>query len=221
MNGDETFLKEILNDQKALVFRAVHYRNVPWIIENGGLFARSAPLQDPNYVNIGHPELINKRSFSRVPISPEGFLSDYVPFYFTPFSMMMLNIITGYKGIPKFPSREIVFFVSSIKRIKLLNLRFVFTNGHALMAQAKFFNQLYDLSEIDWELLQKKDFSHDSNDSSKQFRYQAEALVFRSVPLEAFHGLCCFEESVKLDLDFKQQGLKNQLKIVVKPEFYF
>ena len=54
------------------------------------------------------------------------------------------------------------------------------------------------------------------NDSSKQFRYQAEALVFRSVPLEALHGLCFIEESIKLDLDLKQKGLKNQLEIVVK-----
>jgi hypothetical protein len=36
------------------------------------------------------------------------------------------------------------------------------------------------------------------------------------VPLEALHGLCFIEESIKLDLDLKQKGLKNQLEIVVK-----
>jgi len=53
-------------------------------------------LYDPNYRNIGNPDLIDKRSRRVVPIPPGGTLSDYVPFYFTPFSMMMYNIKTGY-----------------------------------------------------------------------------------------------------------------------------
>jgi hypothetical protein len=78
-----------LNPEKALIFRIVHVDNVPWILDHDGLHCRNAADQDPDYVNIGNPELIGKRARCAVPVPPGGTLSDYVPFYFTPFSIMM------------------------------------------------------------------------------------------------------------------------------------
>lgn len=138
-------MSQNLNPDKALIFRIVHIRNVPWILEQGGLFARSSSQQDANYVNIGSPELIAKRRQRHIPISPGGTLSDYVPFYFTPFSIMMYNIKTGYQGVTCRPNEEIVICISSQHRIVELNLPFVFTNGHALMVEADFYNNLADL----------------------------------------------------------------------------
>ena len=46
--------------------------------------------------NIGNVDLIDKRSKRDVPVPPDGTLSDHVPFYFTPFSIIMFNIRTGY-----------------------------------------------------------------------------------------------------------------------------
>ena len=87
-----------LNPEKALIWRIVHRDNIPWLMENG-VHCRNSDNQDPNYVNIGNTELIDKRAHRVVPIDPGGTLSDYVPFYFTPFSPMMFNIKTGYGGI--------------------------------------------------------------------------------------------------------------------------
>ena len=80
-----------LNADKALIWRIVHRDNMPWLLANG-LHCRNAAEQDPNYLNIGNAELIDKRAHRVVPIAPGGTLSDYVPFYFTPFSVMMKNI---------------------------------------------------------------------------------------------------------------------------------
>jgi len=79
-----------LNSEKALIFRIVHRLNVPWILEHG-MCCRNSGLQDPNYRTIGNPELIDKRQRRHVPIPPSGTLSDYVPFYFTPFTPMLYN----------------------------------------------------------------------------------------------------------------------------------
>ena len=87
-----------LNPQKALIFRIVHRDNVPWILDHG-LHCRNSGSADPNYVEIGNPDLISKRNHHSVPKPPGGTLSDYVPFYFTPFSPMLLNITTGWGGI--------------------------------------------------------------------------------------------------------------------------
>jgi len=84
-----------LNPDKALIFRIAHVANLPSILDNG-LHARNGKVFDPHYRSIGNPDLIDKRSRRAVPVPPRGTLSDYVPFYFTPFSIMLFNINTGH-----------------------------------------------------------------------------------------------------------------------------
>lgn len=66
---------QLLNPTRALIFRIVHVRNVPWILEHG-LVCRNSPNQNPHYLNIGNVDLIDKRSHRVVPIPPGGTLSD-------------------------------------------------------------------------------------------------------------------------------------------------
>jgi hypothetical protein len=112
-----------LNPDKALIWRIVHRDNLPWILDNGLHCANSAVLA-PNYVNIGNPDLIDKRRHRMVPIAQGGTLADYVPFYFTPFSVMMKNIYSGW-GVPQRRNEEIVILVSSLPHVRSLGLPFV------------------------------------------------------------------------------------------------
>ncbi len=84
-------LHQILNAQKALIFRVTHRRNVSWLLENG-LHCRNSQTKDPSFVSIGNPDLIEKRLLRAVPIPPGGTLADYGPNYFTTISPMLLNI---------------------------------------------------------------------------------------------------------------------------------
>jgi hypothetical protein len=107
-----------LNPEKALIWRIVHRDNLPWILDNG-LHCASSDVQALQYVNIGNPDLIDKRRTRRVPIEPEGFLADYVPFYFTPFSVMMKNIHSGW-SVQQRGNDGIVILVSSLRRVEQL-----------------------------------------------------------------------------------------------------
>jgi ssDNA thymidine ADP-ribosyltransferase, DarT len=91
--------------------------NVPWIMANG-MHARNSGVVDPNFVPIGNPDLIDKRHSRRVPCAPHGTLSDYVPFYFTPFTPMLFNIKTGFNGVQRRPLDEVVIFVSSLRKLE-------------------------------------------------------------------------------------------------------
>lgn len=188
--------KELINPDKALIFRIVHRDNVAWIFANG-MHSRNSSVRCPNYRTIGNPELIDRRTTRSVVISPGGTLSNYVPFYFTPFTPMMLNIKTGYGGVSQVPSEEIVIFVSSLRELNKINHKFVFTDRHAYLINASFFNDLHYLSEIDWPILQNRDFRRDPDDPGKFERYQAEALVYNNVPVDAFLGAVCYTEEVK------------------------
>lgn len=189
-----------LNPEKALIFRIVHVDNVPWILKHG-LQSRNSPLQDPHYINVGNAELIDRRSRRKVPISPGGTLSDYVPFYFTPFSIMMYNIYTGYGGITRRANKDMVIFVSSIHRLSELGLPFVFTNQHAYSIDTDFFSSPDQLDQIDWPLLQSRIFKTSDEDPGRQVRYQAEALVYKEVPLHAIRAICCHGASVQEGLE--------------------
>jgi hypothetical protein len=209
-----------LNPEKALIFRIVHCDNVPWILDNG-LHARNGAAGDPNYRHIGNPDLIDKRSRRVVPIPPGGTLSDYVPFYFTPFSIMMFNIKTGYGGIPHVPQQDIAIIVSSLHRVKELGLPFVFTNQHAYPVAAEYFNDLEDLDKIDWPLLQRRDFRHDPDDPGKKERYQAEALIWKHVPLNALLAICCYNEAVKTRIEEAVTARNVQVRTQAQRSWYF
>jgi len=209
-----------LNSDKALIFRLIHCDNLPWILDHG-LHAKNGEKMDPNYRNIGNPDLIDKRSRRAVPIPPGGTLSDYVPFYFTPFSIMMLNIKTGYGGVRHVPNREIAILVSSLRRIQELGIPFVFTNQHAYPAAAEYFNDLADLDRIDWPLLQSRDFRHDPDDPGRKERYQAEALIWKHVPLDALLGICCHNETVRSTLQAGIDRRELALRIQAQPNWYF
>lgn len=210
----------IINSAKAYIFRIVHRDVVPWILDNG-LHCKNSPVQAPNYVNIGNAELIDKRSRRVVPYPPGGSLSDYVPFYFTPFSPMMLNIRSGRGGVTKRSNDEIVILVSSLRHIEELGLPFMFTNGHALPEWVDYFRDLANLPAIDWSILQRRDFSRDPEDPRKMERYQAEALVHQHLPVAALIGVVCFTEQIKLQLEEQVQARGLSLKILAKRGWYF
>lgn len=210
-----------LNPDKALIFRITHIANVPWILDNG-LHCRNSPEHDPCFTEIGNPELIDKRSGRKVPLPPGGFLSDFIPFYFTPHSPMLLNITTGYAGMRKTPAEDIVILASSLRRVAEFGLSFVFTDRHAYLQTASFSNSLDDLPHlIDWPLICSRDFRRDPENPERFERYQAEALVHHHLPVDVLLGLACQNAAVcgRIEGELGSRGI--QLKTVVKPDWYF
>lgn len=208
-----------LNAERALIFRITHRDNIPWILDHG-LHAGNGRVLDPNFRNIGNVDLIDKRSHRVVRVGQGGTLKDYVPFYFTPFSIMMYNIHTGY-NVPHVANEKIVIIVSSLHRIAELEIPFVFTDQHAYPLMAKYFTDLDDLGNVDWDLLNRRDFRHDPDDPGKKERYQAEALVWKHVPTEAVLGICSYSDGV--DEEVKEELANRHLNIEthVRRNWYF
>lgn len=209
-----------LNPEKALIWRIVHRDNLPWILRNG-LHSKNSPTQDPRYVVIGNTDLIDRRSHRAVPVAPGGMLSDYVPFYFTPFSPMLYNIYTGRGEVPRRANEEICILVSSVHKVRDLGLDFVFTDRHAYPPLARYFNDTAHLSEIDWPLLQARNFQRNPDDPEQIERYQAEALVHRHVPVAGLVGIIRYTNAVKADLDAQIQAQGLQLNVRVMLQWYF
>lgn len=208
-----------LNAQKALIWRIIHRDNLSWVLARG-LDAVATGRLTPAYVNIGNPDLISKRSQRTVQISPGGTLADYIPFYFTPFSVMMKNIHSGW-GVQQRQNEEIVILVSSLYHLQSMNRRFIFTDAHAYPDWTGYYSDLQDLDKIDWPLLQHRDFKRDPDDPRKMERYQAEALIHEHVPVTGLLGIVCYNENVKRRIEHEVQLCQLNLPVHARPGWYF
>jgi hypothetical protein len=212
---------QTLTPEKGLIFRITHRDNVPWILKNG-LHCQSSGIADPDHVSIGNPELIALRSNREVDILPGGTLADYIPFYFTPHSPMLLNIKTGYAGIRQRNNAEIVVLVSSLDALRTNGVRYVYTDRHAYLRTARFFDDPAQLGMVvDFGPLQRRDFQRDRERPDKVERYQAEALAYRFVPVDALLGIGCYTAAIKTELETACRELGVQVRFVHRTEWYF
>lgn len=187
-----------------------------------GLHASHGVHSDPGFVSIGNPDLIDKRSRRTVPLQPNGTLADYVPFYFTPKSPMLLNIKTGYSGVMRRPNDEIAILVSSCKRMSSLGVTMLFTDRHAYTSTAAWTAQAADLANLlDWDILRRHDFSRTDSYPDKMDRYQAEALAHKYVPGGALLGIGCSCEATKQRIESDAAKSNVDVKVLLRPSWYF
>lgn len=208
-----------LNPEKALIWRIVHRDNLPWILDNG-LHCGNSDVRAPNWVSIGNPDLTDKRATHPVPRPPGGFLNDYVPFYFTPFSVMMKNIHSG-RGVKQRANEEIAILVSSMHVIDQQGLPYLFTDCHAYYQWANFYDDLADLDKIDWPLLQQRNFKRNPDDPAQFERYQAEVLIHRFMPISGLVGIVCYTAGLKSAIEQQLQVRGLTLPVHARTGWYF
>jgi hypothetical protein len=166
-------------------------------------------------------DLIAKRDGRAVPIPPGGTLSDYIPFYFTPLSPMLLNIKTGYNGATMLPMRDIAILVTSLVRITKDAIPFVFTDRHAYLTAARFSSDLRDLKTLDWKILRERDFKRDPNHPEKVERYQAEELNYRTLPTSSLLGIACYDAARAESIKQECERRSIPLRVAVRPGWFF
>lgn len=186
-----------INSTRNFCFRIIHKDNLAHVLRHG-LVTKHHPSADPGFVSIGNPEIIDVRGTTPVKLEGYGNIGDYVPFYLTPRSIMLYNIITGYYA-PKVPQRskaEIV--VLRFKMDALANLpQWFFTNGQANDEETRHYNDLLRLDQIDWPSIQASNFQNSDGDYDRSRRYQAEFLVRNIVPVEYIESIIVYNEEIK------------------------
>ncbi len=209
-----------LKPEKALIFRITHRRNLPWLLDHG-LHCPSSDTQDDAFITIGSDDIIQGRATHRVPMAPGGVLADYIPFYFTPYSPMLLNIVTG-RNVQKRPKSDIVILVSSLPKVEEAGIQYLFSDRHAYLINAEFSNNIADLATmVRWDLLQARDFKKDPEDPEKSELYQAEALIHRHLPVDALKGVVTYNEQVKNETQALVDERQLGLSIYSKPSWFF
>jgi hypothetical protein len=193
------------------LYRRLHWQNVEYVLQNG-LCCREHAQADPDYINIGHRQLIIDRHEHPVKLPDAGNLGEYVPFYFAGHSPMLYLIMNGYQGVTQRPQHEIVYLVLKLEAILNSELEYIFTDRNAKIKIAKFYTDVKDLHELNWDIINSKEWKNDENNIARQDFKQAEFLIKNYVPVHYIHAIVVknqerkeyFENIItKLALDIK------------------
>lgn len=164
------------------IFHITHVGNLPSIIAHGCLWSdgqRIARALAPT--NIGYSHIKARRLNRPVRVGNGGNLGDYVPFNFCPRSVMLFVVSRGHQDYGG-GQDEIVHLVSSVDTANALVKPWAFTDQHADLAYASYFNSRAKLNEVDWNVMPLAQWG--GNDEVKAKR-QAEFLVRDSFPWSA------------------------------------
>lgn len=153
-------------------------------------------------------------------VPPGGTLADYVPFYFTPRSPMLMNIRTGYLGLKKYPMDDIIIFASSHARLRRAGADFVFSDRNAALETAEITSDARQLATLPWASWQASDFRKDPARSDKVERYMAETLVHRHVPLAALEQIACYSEESRSVVVQQITRFAAEVETYVRPGWY-
>ncbi len=212
----------IVNADKKFCYRITHIQNLPFILQNG-MVNKHHGQADREYINIGNPEIIDVRSTASVRIEGYGKIGEYVPFYFTPKSMMLFNIVTGYKVplVPKRSKSEILVIRCLIEKLTKLPQWF-FTDGQGNDMTTHHYNDLKDIDSIDWENIQQSNFNKSDGDYDRPRRYQAEFLVRGEVPCSSIESLNVYNEAAATYVsNLLNEYTFDHLPVHIQPIYFF
>jgi hypothetical protein len=196
--------------------------NLESIISEGGLLAYNVMLETgTNYTNIAYENIQDRRARIRVPCGAGGVLHDYVPFYFAPRSPMLYTISQG--NVPNYTQGQaaVIHLVSDVLEIDIRGLDFVFTDGHAVMEFTTFFDDLYDLGAIDWDVMDSHYWSDTNEDNDRKRRRQAEFLVRNFLPWELITEIGVIDYTIQSQVENILQNFTAQTPVRVHKDWYY
>ncbi len=203
------------------LYRITHIDNLDFILELGKLTCPSHANSDPKYIGIGDPTLIGSRSSKQININPKGNFTDYVAFYFGARSPMLYEIQNGFNGVTKRNPEEIIYLVTTYKKITEYECQYVFSDGHGYHLMSQFFNDEDSLDEVDWETVNLVHWNDTEDDPDRKRRKQAEFLVFKELPLSALIAVVVYNQPVKNEILAKFAGYDLICSVIVEPNWYY
>ncbi len=196
-------------------FRITHIDNIPYI-DRVGFVLPDSPYASTTYRSIGDGNVISKRRTTIDGID----LTQYIPFYFGPRSVMLYVIQHGYNGVEKQKPEDIVYCVIKIADLIADDVECLFTDGHALSAFTCFY-ETQDLSSVNRLVSCQDVYAHywkSEKDTDLKRRKEAELLIKTALSRDYIRGYVVYNEEAKQRLI--RCGI-DAARIQVCKSFYF
>ena len=207
-----------------LLYRLVHVDNLATLLKRGALHSpNSTPDDGLPYRTIHNLNVQASRHAKPIPCGPGGTCHDYVPFYFGPLSVMLLNLKTGRVQGYTEGQAPLVYLVTSVEGLQESGCPFVFSDGHGLAAFTDWYDDLRDLDKVDWTLVGERYWADQPDDNDRQRRKQAEFLVWHSVDWALFGMIAVLNQNVKHQVEgiLAQFPNRNRPNIEITLSWYY
>jgi len=129
------------------------------------------------------------------------------------------NTVDGYEQRQEL----VIYLVSKIEAVTAAGLSFVFTDGHAAMDLTDFYDDLANLDQIDWPLLDAR-YWFDNDDFPDRARpRQAEFLIHQCAPWEIMAGIGVQTDAMKSTVEQVLADLApaHKPRVLVKTNWYY
>ena len=207
-----------------LIYRLLHVDNLRMCLRRGALHAPNCtPQNGLIYKTIHNVDIQEARQATRIPCGPGGVIHDYVSFYFGPRSPMLFQLHTGWNIEYEERQDPLIYLVSTAQVIHNSGAAFVFSNGHGIAVFTNWFDQLEDLSEVDWAAVYADYWRDDVNDMDRQRRKQAEFLVHQQCDWDLIQEIGVAHQSMKSKVEGILAEFAAPLRrpVRIRPEWYY
>ena len=207
-----------------LIYRLVHVDSLKTIISRGVLHAPNTTPEDGlPYRAIHNVQVQQNRRIKRVSCGPTGSVHDYVPFYFGPLSVMLLTLKGGRVDGYNEGQQPLVYLVTTVQDVVHAGYRFVFTDGHGLARYTSWFDDLTNLSDVDWEVVNARYWSDTEEDPDRQRRKQAEFLIWQQCDWRLISEIGVLDAVAGNRVEALLDGFpdRHRPRVVVRPEWYY
>lgn len=206
------------------LYRIIHIDNLPQLLARGTLHAPNFTPEDGLvYRPIHNVAVQTNRHQKIIPCGPGGTLHDYLPFYFGPLSVMLLNLKTGRVDGYTEGQEPLIYLVTSVQHVHQNNDRFVFSDGHGLANYTSWYDDLADLDKVDWDIVNARYWSDTWADGDRKRRKQAEFLIWKNLSWSMIVRIgvlnVAMEQRVRHILSTFPQC--NVPRVAVRPDLYY
>ena len=182
-----------------------------------GLANSKSSQANPDYVQIGDSSLINTRKEIAAPDPPGGTLSDYIPFYLGPRSPMLFQIATGWEDIKQYPQEEIIYYISSMQKIKEQKIEYFFSDGHARSSTSTFYTEDSDFDKLDWDTIYTTYWKSDENDLRRKEKKQSELLIKEYLPFSCIQYIGVFNKIAEAKVLTSLEKAEQPIPVRINP----
>ena len=206
------------------LYRLVHVDTLVTLLTRGALHApHSTPADGLPYHAIHNVAVQVGRDGKAVPCGPQGTIHDYVPFYFGPLSVMLLNLKSG--RVPGYNEGQepLIYLVTSAQAVTSAGYNCVFSDGHGLAGFTHWFDDLAHLSAVDWGLVGARYWSDKPEDNDRQRRKQAEFLVWQSLDWSLIRGIAVRSSAMvqRVGAILDKYPQRTRPKVLCKSDWYY
>jgi hypothetical protein len=202
----------------------VHIENLPTLLARGALHA---PNWTPNdgfpYRTIHNLSVQVSRHSRPIPCGPRGTCHEYVPFYFGPLSVMLLNLKTGRVEGYNEGQAPLIYLTTTVQRVIDAGRQFVFSDGHGLATFTSWYDDLAQLGQLDWNLVGARYWADQPDDNDRQRRKQAEFLVWKSLDWSLIERIAVLNHQVKANVEavLDQHPDRFHPRVEIRSEWYY